>query len=156
MLTGSSPDGKPRSVWPPELQPARFALPHVILGGGGADGAGITLSTNSPRTSEPIFRCAETTTPTAPRTTASNTSDAMDFAGHPAPQVRWHGGDPNGPCTVFVGRDSFETPGPPVTRRNCCQGLLPRREQQDPDGQQPDRSPRRRVVGRVHDRTEGA
>ena len=45
-LTGSSPRRTPRSVWASSnFSLPGFALPNVILGGGGADGAGITLST---------------------------------------------------------------------------------------------------------------
>ena len=64
-----------------------FALPNVILGGGGADGAGITLPPSSPRTSEPPSSgCApKTTTPTAPPTMASNTTTATPWTSRASP-----------------------------------------------------------------------
>ena len=64
-----------------------FALQNVILGGGGADGAGITLSTQFTSTSEPPSSgCApKTTSPTAPPTTASNTTTATPWTSRASP-----------------------------------------------------------------------
>lgn len=57
----------------------------------------------------------------------------------------------------FVGRDSFENAGASGDQKKLLQGLLPLGvSNKTLTGNRPDRSPRRRVVGRVHDRTEGA
>ncbi|MFR4120284.1 MAG: outer membrane homotrimeric porin [Bilophila wadsworthia] len=129
MLTGSSPRRTPRSVWASRTSLPGFALPNVILGGGGADGAGITLSTQFTKNiGATLFWLRAENDNTDSATDYGKQyhySDAMDFTGITLP-LKFDGVKVT-PWAMygFVGRDSFENAGASGDQKKLLQGLLP-------------------------------
>ena len=106
-----------------------FALPNVILGGGGADGAGITLSTQFTKNiGATLFWLRAENDNTDSATDYGKQyhySDAMDFTGITLP-LKFDGVKVT-PWAMygFVGRDSFENAGASGDQKKLLQGLLP-------------------------------
>ncbi|MFR1534030.1 MAG: outer membrane homotrimeric porin, partial [Bilophila wadsworthia] len=106
-----------------------FALPNVILGGGGADGAGITLSTQFTKNiGATLFWLRAENDNTDSATDYGKQyhySDAMDFTGITLP-LKFDGVVTPWPCMVCGPRQ--HNAGASVTRRNCCRAVASRRE----------------------------
>ena len=106
-----------------------FALPNVILGGGGADGAGITLSTQFTKNiGATLFWLRAENDNTDSATDYGKQyhySDAMDFTGITLP-LKFDGVKVT-PWAMygFVGRDGFENAGASGDQKKLLQGLLP-------------------------------
>ena len=116
-----------------------FALPNVILGGGGADGAGITLSTQFTKNiGATLFWLRAENDNTDSATDYGKQyhySDAMDFTGITLP-LKFDGVTPWAMYLAQGRAPALKTPGP-GDQKKLLQARLPR-QQQDPDGQQPD------------------
>ena len=106
-----------------------FALPGGLLGGGGADGAGITLSTQFTKNiGATLFWLRAENDNTDSATDYGKQyhySDAMDFTGITLP-LKFDGVKVT-PWAMygFVGRDSFENAGASGDQKKLLQGLLP-------------------------------